>query len=92
MKYIAKGWESYRDMVLPKDAPDIQLTECKQSFFAGAAILWESVMQGLDSGDDATEGDMQRMADIQAEIDAFGQEIDAFGQEIDKRAFGSTEH
>ena len=76
MKYIAKGWESYRSMVIPADAPPVQLQESERAFYAGAAILWESVMQGLDPGSDETEGDMQRMADIQAELDAFGQQLD----------------
>ena len=76
MKYIAKGWESYRSMVIPPDASPVQLQESERAFYAGAAILWKSVMQGLDSGDDATEGDMQRMADIQSELDAFGHQLD----------------
>lgn len=85
MKYIEAGWKGYRDMVVPKDADEIQVRETRLAFYAGASVLFETLMLALDSGDEPTDADMQRMADLQAEIDAFG-------QEIDKRAFGSTEH
>lgn len=84
-KLIERGWNSYRDMVLPKNAPDIQIRECRQAFYAGAAILMQGIMGALDSGDEPTDADMQRMAAIQ-------DELDAFGQEIDKRYLGNTEH
>jgi len=85
MKPIESGWISYRNMVLPKGAPDIQIRECRQAFYAGAAILMEGIMRSLDPGDEPSEADMERMAAIQAELDAFG-------QEIDKRYLGGTEH
>lgn len=75
-KFIELGWKSYKTMVIPADAPDVQIKETRQAFYAGAAILFEGLMGGLDGGDEPTEADMQRMAAIQAELDAFGQEID----------------
>lgn len=84
-KAIEAGWNSYRELVLPKDAPDIQISECRQAFYAGAAILFEGLMKALDPGDEPTDADMQRMADIQAELDAFG-------HEIDRRYLGGKEH
>lgn len=85
MKYIQGGWESYRRNCIPADAPDIQLRECRQAFFAGAAVLLKSIMATLDPGTEPSDTDLLRMASIQAEVDAFG-------QELDKRAFGSQEH
>ena len=85
MKYIANGWKSYQSMVVPKDAPDVQIKETRQAFFAGAAVLFETLMMALDSGDEPTDNDLKRMADLQAEIDEYG-------QQLDKTAFGSTEH
>lgn len=72
-------------MVVPKDAPVIQIKETRQAFFAGASLLFETLMIALDPEEEPTDADMQRMADLQ-------NEINEFGQEIDKRAFGSTEH
>jgi len=75
-KFIELGWNSYRSMVIPDDAPDIQVKESRQAFFAGATILFEGLMGALDSGEEPTEADMQRMAAIQDKIDEFGQELD----------------
>jgi len=35
-KPINDAWESYRDGVLPKDAPQVQVDECRKAFYAGA--------------------------------------------------------
>ncbi len=75
-KYIQIGWESYRKLVVPDDAPDVQITETRQAFYAGASILFEGLMHGLDAGNEPTDDDLQRMDDIQAEINAFGQQLD----------------
>ncbi len=75
-KFIELGWNSYKKMVIPADAPDVQIKETRQAFYAGAAILFEGLMGALDGGDEPTDADMHRMAAIQAELDVFGQEID----------------
>ena len=85
MKPIAKGWESYRRMVVPADAPPNQVEETRKAFFAGASILFEALMLALDPGDEPTEADLHTMADIQAEIDEFG-------QNLDREYFGQQEH
>jgi hypothetical protein len=78
MKYIERGWLHYRAMVIPADASEIQVTESRQAFFAGAAILFTALTHPdvLDPGLEATDNDLMKMADLQAEIDAFGQELD----------------
>lgn len=78
MKYIERGWLSYRAMVVPADAGEVQVNETKQAFYAGASILFTTLMQPgvLDPGLEETENDMKKMADLQAEIDAFGQLLD----------------
>lgn len=85
MKYIEKSWESYRKLVIPANAPDIQVKESRQAFFAGASIIFEGMIKMMDGGDEPTPADMQRMANIQAEIDAFG-------QSLDRQILGKTEH
>lgn len=76
MKAIEQGWKSYRELVVPDDASDVQIRETRQAFYAGAAILFQALMVALDPGTEPTADDMQRMADLQAELDAFGQELD----------------
>lgn len=76
MKYIERGWDSYRRLVVPRDASETQIKETRQAFYAGASILFQSLMLTLDPGETETDADMQRMADLQAEIDEFGQQLD----------------
>lgn len=78
MKYIERGWLSYRELAVPADAGEVQVKETKQAFYAGASILFTTLMQPgvLDPGTEETDADMKKMADLQAEIDAFGQALD----------------
>ena len=63
-KYIQKSWEGYQRAVVPAYATPIQVKETKQAFFAGASILFEGLMQSLDSDHEPTADDLQKMADI----------------------------
>lgn len=76
MRHIEKGWNSYRAL-LPKDAGEVQIKETRQAFYAGAAILFESLMLVLDPGTEPTEADMQRMDDINKELREFGRNLDS---------------
>lgn len=71
-KLIESGWVSLRLAALPDDAPAAQLRTMRQIFFAGAQHLYGSIMASLDPGQDATDGDLDRMAKIHAELEAFG--------------------
>src|SRR3546814_11107890 len=41
-------WDTFREMVLAPDAPDIQLSEMRRAFFGGAAALFNVLMRKLD--------------------------------------------
>lgn len=76
-------WENYRKMVVAPNAPAVQIVETQRAFFAGAATLYEYIMRyGLDAGNDITENDLARMAEIDRELRAFGKAFDseAFNQ------------
>lgn len=76
-KLMKQAWESYRKMVVPNYASSVQVTETRQAFYSGASILF-SMLTGplLDEGDDPTDADLQKMADLQIEFDTFGAELD----------------
>jgi hypothetical protein len=76
MKVIENGFKSYQALVIPKDAPEVQVIECRRAFYAGAAILLTSMMNIMDEDREPTANDMMKMAGIQAELDAFGAELD----------------
>lgn len=71
MKIIQSAWESYKDKVIPKEAGSIQLKESKLAFFAGAGILFYFLVNVMSPGGEVTESDMQKMRDIQKEIEEF---------------------
>lgn len=74
---VQKGWEGYRDLVMHPSSPDIQKRECRLAFFAGAAILYESIMERLPPGkDDVTEDDLRLMMSIAKELEEFTKTFD----------------
>lgn len=75
-KLIMQAWISYRDTVLSPDCSDVQLRETFQAFFAGAAMLYHTVMISLAPGVEPTQEDILMMEDIAKEIDAFGAQLD----------------
>jgi hypothetical protein len=74
-KIIQGGWRAYEIIVLPENAGDIQRSESRQAFFAGAQHLWASIMVFLDAGTEPTDADLKRMDLIQKELDDFVEEM-----------------
>lgn len=64
-------------MVIPPQAGSTQVEECHRAFYAGAAVLFESIMRMLDPGEEPTEADMARMSAIDKELRDFGRGLDA---------------
>lgn len=70
--HIDALWQTYR-AILPKEAGHAQVLETKRAFFSGALAMWSAAMGPLfDAGDEPTEADMRRMAEIAEELEAFG--------------------
>jgi hypothetical protein len=57
-RIIEAGWMSFRIMCLPDDAPEIQVAEMRNAFFAGAQHLFGSITSMLDADADPTEADL----------------------------------
>jgi hypothetical protein len=70
-RIIAKEWERYRDNVIPKGAPRVQVVETERAFHAGAWSLLGKVIEMLAGGDEPTEADMKMMDDIVEELKTF---------------------
>lgn len=54
-----------------KKLPEDQLLELRQAFFGGAQHLFGSIMSFLDSGDEPTDKDLQRMDLVDRELKRF---------------------
>lgn len=77
-RLIEAGFQGLRVMAIPDDAPDIQVSEMRKAFFAGAQHVWGTIMNVLDPGDDPTPADLIRMDKIDAELRNF---IDEFSRQ-----------
>lgn len=76
-RIIEAGWVAMRALAIPEDAPQIQLDEMRNAFFAGAQHLFASIMVVLDPGDEPTEQDLNRFDQIDAELKRFISEYSA---------------
>jgi hypothetical protein len=70
-KLIEAGWIGCRIMWVPKDAPEVQVTEMRRAYMAGAQHLFASIMGILDPGTEPTAKDLARMDLIHTELEAF---------------------
>lgn len=75
-KYIEAAWDSYQEMVVPKNAGDAQIAETRQAFYSGASVLFQLIITSLEQVSEETEADLQLLTDIDDEITAFGQQLD----------------
>ena len=75
-KIIEGGFAGFSMMVIPKDAPQIQIQEMRMAFFAGAQHLFASIMAVMDSDRDPTERDLHRMSLIHQELEAFSKNFE----------------
>lgn len=73
-RMIERGWKSYARLI-PDGADDVQIAETRQAFYAGAAIIFEALAHASET--ESEDVAVRRLADLQKEIDAFGQELDA---------------
>lgn len=69
-------WGNYRKLVIHKDAPQIQLDECRQAFFAGASVLFTSIVDNLSAGRESTKQDEDFLKSINSELYEFGLAFD----------------
>jgi hypothetical protein len=71
---IAAQWESYRKNVIPPGAPEVQVTECRRAFLAGAAAFFNEIQNVLSPSTDVTDADV-------AQLDGLVQELRAMAEQ-----------
>jgi len=73
---IEAGFVGLRMSVIPPDASEVQITEMRTAFMAGAQHLFGSIMTMLDPDSEPTERDMRRMEQIHDELEAYRKELE----------------
>lgn len=70
-KLIEGGWAAYHALVIPHDAPEIQVRLMREAFFSGAQHLFHTLTSILEEGSEPTESDLRRMDHIDRELRGF---------------------
>jgi hypothetical protein len=78
MKHIEQQWLEYQRQVLPADASEIQIRECKRAFFAGARALETLLLTHLEDGDQITDAELKLVKELRDELSEFV--MDQFGK------------
>lgn len=68
MKRIEAEWQSYKTMVVPPDAEEVQLKETRKAFYAGAVGLFDILMSQQGAGE---QHYFQLLDDIKEELEQF---------------------
>ena len=75
---VAAGWKTYHADVLPQDASELMVRECRRSFYAGAHSVLSGILNSvdaLDAGTEPTEEDLMMMEDLQEELERFALDV-----------------
>lgn len=69
------AWLGYRREVIPPDAPEVQVTESRRAFYAGAGALFSLLLVVLDPGEEPTEHDLDRVTGLYDELKEFNRAV-----------------
>ena len=73
---FGKEWESYLELVVPKDASTHQVIETRRAFYAGARCLLTLIARNAaGSGGEITRADEELMARVEAELHHFARHV-----------------
>lgn len=73
MDRIEKAWQDYVSSVSHYPLPPFMMAMMKVTFFAGATAFYHEVMTTLSPGTEATESDLQVIAELDAELRRFAE-------------------
>lgn len=74
-KFIDASWITFRDMVIPEDAPPLQITVAYQAFIAGAGMMFNVVTNPVDLDGEAID-EVVKLTMIERELASLGDMID----------------
>jgi hypothetical protein len=70
-KLIEAGWIGYQLAAINAEASELQLSETRMAFFAGAQHLFTSILIIMDDDREPTDKDLDRMQLIHQELEDF---------------------
>lgn len=84
---VDEVWALFEAKVVPQEAGDIQRSEMKKTFYAGAIALFGTITNRLEPGEEPTDNDLRFMQDIKDNIDVFieGAQEEASAEETEAK-------
>jgi hypothetical protein len=74
---LAAAWASFDATVLDGGVTSASKTQARRAFYAGAQSILDILLAGLDPENKVTEGDVDRMEALSAELRNFGEDVEA---------------
>jgi hypothetical protein len=74
---LAAAWAAFDATVFDGSVASASKTQARRVFYAGAQSILDILMAGLEPENEVTEGDVDRMEALSAELRHFGEDVDA---------------
>lgn len=71
MRAICENWYYFEEKIIPKQAGEIQRTEMKKAFYAGAGVIFKFIVQCVDDENISDEDFCEILNFIDAELKDF---------------------
>lgn len=71
---LAEEWDNFSKALLA-NAPEVQRTEMRRAFYAGAQSFFGLISGGLDPDHEPTELDVEYVEGLNQELRAFGRDV-----------------
>jgi len=74
MNTVQEQWESFSKLVVPKDAPEIQVTEMRRAFYAGVEAMLR-IQWAIGDAAVSEDGAMAILEGVHDECQRFASEV-----------------
>jgi len=68
---VRDAWTSFERAILPPDCSDVQRSEMRRAFFAGAFSIMDELSKAMSHEDDMTDADERVMIDLAIEQEEY---------------------
>lgn len=76
MRVVAEAWRAFERQVIAEGSPEIQRREMRSAFYAGAIVLFQSIL-AIDPGEEPTAADVLKMDALDQELKQYMHEMAA---------------
>jgi hypothetical protein len=74
---LAAAWAQFDATVFEGSVASASKTQARRGFYAGAQSILDILLAGLDPEKKVTDGDVDRMEALSAELRKFGEDVEA---------------